>query len=84
MLRITVELIPCGREIAKSKVCIIDVINNGTGTHEKGNYKINAQGITDEGFDIGWDEWQGFPKKLTGVDRQKGYINLAKEAMKVI
>ena len=52
---------------------------------ENGNYVINAQGnCEDNGVNVGWDDWEDFPKRLENVDRKLGYIHLAKEVMKII
>lgn len=80
-LRITVELIPRGLESEKNKICVLDVSNDGTGTDELGNYKIEAHGITLGG---GWDLWSGFPKRIEKVDRLSGYERIAARAMQVL
>lgn len=83
-LRITVELIPRGDENAKMKLCVLDVINDGTGTHERGNYRVEAHGLTKEGLDTGWDAWAGWPQRMTGIDRQVGYEHVAASAMQLL
>ena len=83
-LRITVELIPHGVESAKRKLCVLDIINDGTGTHERGNYRVEAHGVTCEGLDTGWDAWAGWPKRLENVDRRAGYDHLAATAMQLL
>jgi hypothetical protein len=84
-IRITVELIPHGDENQKQKLAIIDVENDGTGTHEKGNYIVRAEGQCYVGGEnVGWDGYAGFPKRIT-VRRGRGsYFELAKEAMRVL
>jgi len=47
-LRVTVELIPRGDESRKRKVAVVDIANDGTGTHEVGNYDVRAEGDTVE------------------------------------
>lgn len=41
-LRVTVELIPRGDESRKRKMAVVDITNDGTGTHEVGNYISEA------------------------------------------
>ena len=82
-LRITIELVPRGNEKKKEKIAILDVENDGTGTETQGNYILRAQGLLEvSGENVGWDSWYGFPKRITGIDRHKGLIHLAKEVMK--
>lgn len=81
-LRITIELIPFGDEKRKRKIAIIDVINDGTGTSLIGNYRIDAEGECSAGGEgVGWDNFEGFPRTLSCVERRRGYLNLAAEAM---
>lgn len=40
MIRITVELFPWGSEKYKTKIGQIDIINDGSGTKNTGNYNI--------------------------------------------
>jgi hypothetical protein len=83
-LRITVELIPRGDEAAKRKVCVVDVTNDETGTSEIGNYRVEAHGVVTEGIDAGWDAFVGFPKRMVGVDRRRGYDHIAAKAMQLL
>jgi hypothetical protein len=84
-IRITVELIPYGDEDQKQNLAIIDVENDGTGTYEMGNYIVRAEGQCSVGGEsIGWDGYAGFPKRIT-VRRGRGtYLDLAKEAMRIL
>ena len=38
MLRVTVELVPHGHEEEKEVIGIASIVNDGSGTHELGNY----------------------------------------------
>lgn len=38
MLRVTVELLPFGREAGRRVLTVFDIANDGTGTSERGNY----------------------------------------------
>jgi len=40
MLRVTIDLIPFGREELKKELGIVEIINNGTGNAGLGNYTI--------------------------------------------
>lgn len=40
MLRVTIELLPHGREDNKKVIGIMEVMNDGSGTEEIGNYNI--------------------------------------------
>lgn len=40
MIRITVELLPHGMELGKRTLGIAEISNDGTGTVERGNYKV--------------------------------------------
>jgi len=50
-LRVTIELVPRGDESRKRKVAVVDIINDGTGTHDLGNYDAAAVGDTVGGWD---------------------------------
>ena len=50
-LRITVELLPHGDENRKQKIAVVSMSNDGTGTVEKGNYDVVAEGQTVGGYD---------------------------------
>jgi hypothetical protein len=40
MIRVTVELVPFGREADKRVLKQMEIANDGTGTNEYGNYKV--------------------------------------------
>ena len=40
MLRCTIELVPFGDESRKRVVGLVEIANDGSGTHERGNYKV--------------------------------------------
>lgn len=40
MLKVTVELLPFGGEEGKKTLLTFDIANDGTGTYERGNYKV--------------------------------------------
>lgn len=42
MLRITVELVPHGVEYLSRTLSIVEIVNDGTGTPELGNYDLNV------------------------------------------
>ena len=73
-LRVTIELIPRGDESRKRKVAIVDIENDGTGTRERGNYIVRAQGHTVGG----WDDFAR--ERVTDVPRAD-YLNVAVACM---
>jgi len=81
-IKITIEILPLGDTVRRYTHAVIIASNDGTGNHAIGNYIINAEGECANG--TGWDSWEGFPKRLVGVDRSLGYEQLAKAAMKII
>lgn len=40
MLRCTIELVPHGDETRKRVIGLVEIANDGTGTPQKGNYKV--------------------------------------------
>ncbi|HSW00035.1 MAG TPA: hypothetical protein VLI39_07675 [Sedimentisphaerales bacterium] len=62
-LRVTVELIPYGDESRKRTVAVVDIANDGTGTHEVGNYDVRAEGETVGGYDT------FYHSRVAGVQR---------------
>ena len=40
MLRVTIDLIPFGREELKKELGVVEIINDGTGNAELGNYDV--------------------------------------------
>ena len=42
MIRVTVDLLPFGKEIGRKNLAIFDIANDGTGTAERGNYKFRS------------------------------------------
>lgn len=45
MIRVTIELLPFGSEAGRKHLGTIDIANDGTGTAEKGNYKVRLAGF---------------------------------------
>jgi hypothetical protein len=43
MLRITIELVPLGVEANKKTLVVGTIVNDGTGTHTTGNYRVTLQ-----------------------------------------
>jgi len=76
-LRVTVELIPRGDESRKCKVAVVDIRNDGTGTHEVGNYDMRAEG----NIEGGWDDF--YHGKVRGVKRGD-YLDMAIDCMCVL
>lgn len=76
-LRITVELIPRGDESRKRKVAVVDIANDGTGTHEVGNYDVRAEGDCQGGYDT------FYHGKVAGVKRGD-YLNQAIDCLRVL
>jgi len=58
MVRITVELLPHGSESAKRKIASMDIINDGTGNIDNGNYKYKIYSV----------EALGMSKELRNLD----------------
>ena len=44
MLKVTVELIPHGDEARTKQIGYMKIVNDGTGTHEVGNYTVDVDG----------------------------------------
>lgn len=44
MLRVTVELVPWGVESEKKTLGTMIIANDGTGTHQRGNYNVRRYG----------------------------------------
>lgn len=40
MIRVTIELLPYGRNEGREILKVIDIANDGTGTVDRGNYKV--------------------------------------------
>ena len=81
-LRITIELIPHGDESRKSKIAVVDIENDRTGTSEFGNYIVQAVGnCVVDGEPVGWDEWG--PTRIVGIKRGD-YLLLARKALKAL
>ena len=84
-LRITVELVPYGIEEKSRPLLRMRVTNDGTGTSERGNYVVEAEGECSEGGEsLGWDGFEDFPRRLEGIDRRRGYDYLASQAMQLL
>lgn len=64
-LKITIELIPHGDILRKSKVAVIGIVNDRTGNELVGNYYVHAEGNLVQGWDL------FFQGKVTGVRRMK-------------
>jgi hypothetical protein len=76
-LRVTIELIPRGDESRKRKVAVVDIANDGTGTHEVGNYDVRAEGDCQGGYDT------FFHGKVRDVNRGD-YLNQVIECLRVL
>ncbi len=76
-LRVTVELIPHGDESRKRKMAVVDITNDGTGTHEVGNYDVRAEGDTVGG----WDSF--YAGKVSGVKRGD-YLDAVIDCLRVL
>jgi hypothetical protein len=66
MLRVTIELLPFGREDRKRHLGTVDIANDGRGTRERGDYKVRLSK-----FGRPFTEWrsgavQGFPRLTLG------------------
>lgn len=45
MIRVTIQLLPFGSEAKARHLGTIDIANDGTGTAERGNYKVRLAGF---------------------------------------
>lgn len=77
-LRVTIELIPHGAESHKYKIAVVDIVNDGTGTKEVGNYDVRANGHC---VGDGWDTF--FQGKVRGVKRGE-YFDQAIDCLRVL
>lgn len=66
MIRVTIELLPFGLERGRKHLGTIDIANDGTGTAERGNYKVRLAGF--RGPHSKWREGavRDFPRKSRG------------------
>ena len=76
-LRVTIELIPHGDESRKRKVAVVNITNDGTGTHLIGNYDVQAEGDCEGGYDL------FYHGKVTNVKRGD-YFNTAIDCLRVL
>ena len=76
-LRVTVELIPRGDETRKQKVAVVDIVNDGTGTHEIGNYDVRAEGDGVGGYD------HFYSGKVAGL-RRGDHLDTAIDCLRVL
>ena len=76
-LRVTVELIPRGDESRKRTVAVVDITNDGTGTHEVGNYDVRAEGDCQGGYDT------FYHGKVDGLKRGD-YLDTAIDCLRVL
>ena len=76
-LRVTIELIPRGDEARTRKIAVVNIENDGTGTQERGNYIVRAEGQTLGG----WDEFAR--ERVTNVPRAD-YLYAVLECLKVL
>lgn len=70
MLRITIDLVPFGKEDLKREIGKIEIINDGTGDYKLGNYK----------YTIG-DETGTIKSKLKGHNRLQSVFHLLKSVL---
>ena len=75
-LRVTVEIIPHGDESRKSKLAVVEIVNDGTGTKELGNYRMRAEGEVVGGWDL------FAVGELKGFRRERGYMACVSECLK--
>ena len=75
-LRITVELIPHGLESQARKIGSLEIVNDGTGTKQTGNYAFTIYGPVHGGDVDVW--WQG---EFQGYERNRGYWSLVKKIL---
>jgi hypothetical protein len=66
MLRITIELVPFGREAYKRTIAGINIINDGTGDVDIGNYK----------YELMDDHGDSIKGKLKGHNRQQSVFKI--------
>jgi len=70
MLRITIDLVPFGKEELKREIGQITIINDGTGDYKLGNYK----------YTVG-DETGTVKGKLKGHNRLQSVFHLLKSVL---
>jgi hypothetical protein len=66
MLRVTIELVPQGDENRRLHLGTAEIINDGTGDSEKGNYKIRLSKWGNPAQIWKCGELRGFPRKDLG------------------
>jgi hypothetical protein len=70
MLRITIELVPYGKEEYKRTIGSIEIGNDGTGDYRVGNYKYSIS-----------DETGKIKGKLEGHNRLKSVFHLLRDIL---
>jgi hypothetical protein len=70
MLRITVELVPFGKEEYKRTLGGLEITNDGTGTYAVGNYKYKIL-----------DDTSTIKGKLKGHNRMQSVFHLIKDIL---
>jgi hypothetical protein len=71
MLRITIEMFPFGNGEKKHTLSELTIINDGTGTPQKGNYLVACYSKNDPPINI----------KLKNYSRNKGHLQLLYECL---
>lgn len=69
MIRVTVELVPHGVEERKVELGMIEIVNNGTGDWNRGNYNVELSG-TDPVFVTDLVPGIGESARIEGFDRK--------------
>lgn len=62
MIRVTVELVPWGKEAEKKTIGTMVIVNDGTGSREMGNYKYYI--LNENGDSIYDGHYTKFPRAL--------------------
>ena len=71
MLRITIELVPFGREAYKRTIGGMNIINDGTGDNDTGNYK----------YELMDDRGDSIKGKLKGHNRNQSVFRILKAVL---
>jgi hypothetical protein len=91
MLRVTIELVPYGKEEDKEKIVSLIIANDGTGTKELGNYKYWCEEKQDSllwsNYKVWLAEAVGMPflkmqGEIKSFDRKKSATALLLEVLK--
>lgn len=80
MIRVTVEFVPFGQENKKRTLCVGTIVNTGTGTPNRGNYRVTLYGKNGQSYRTGkvidWPRKTAHPWSLVSTGLWAALSNL--------